>query len=314
MIQEALVLLAALAVLAKSSEWVIEHVMVIARFLRVSEFAIGSVLVAVATSLPEFVVAIVAGLGGEHALPVSVGNVLGANIADLLLVIGASALVGRVVIKKHETRSLLAVLALAALLPLALFLTWAGQIVGFLLLVCFLVYGAFIFKQKTESDLRDGAPVSFSQALTAALFFTVGIVLVVGSARFALDSAVSIAESFGLSKILLGATLVAIGTTLPELAVGLAAVKKRRSSLAIGNAVGSCIVNLTLVLGTGLFLAPVVLDAANYAVPLVFVFLSCALVGFFVLRRENIGRLQAVALLALYALFLLASFALGNFF
>ncbi len=308
MIQDFLALIAALAILAKSSDWVVEHAVVIARFFHVSEFAIGSVLVATATSLPEFTVAMVAGFRGGGDLLVSVGNVLGANISDLLLVVGASALAGRVLIKKSEVKSVSVTLVAAALLPLAIFFTGFGSIVGLFLLACFLAYAILVFKQKTEGDLRDGEPVSFSQALNAGLFFAVGIVLVVGSARFALDSAVSLAELAGLSNVVIGATIVSLGTTLPELSVGLAAVGKRRGSLAVGNAIGSCIVNLTLVLGAGLFLAPETIDASHFLIPLAFLLLACVLAGFFVLRREKFGKVQALVLLAFYALFLLASF------
>jgi cation:H+ antiporter len=230
----------------------------------------------------------------------------------LLWVLGVSALIGALVVKKHEERGLLIAIAAALVLPFALFFTGFGSILGLALLALFIVYAVFIFKEKTVCDLESSASVTRGEAVKAIAFFIIGTAFMLGGAKVALDNAVILAQEFGLSSVVIGATLISLGTTIPELSVNIAAMRKRKPSIAWGNAIGSCAVNLTLVLGTGLFLAPVALDASRYYLQLFAEVFAALIVGYFVFKRVRLKRVHGIALLALWIAFLAASVYFGR--
>lgn len=295
----ALVLLASLLVLAKASQLVIKHAIVLARFLRLSELAVGFLLVSIATSLPEFLVAIFAGLSGEPS--VSIGNVFGANTCNLLLVMGASALVGGVVVYKSELRRLTNSVFLVSLLPFLLFF-YKKQASGIVLLAFFVAFVYIVLKKGIVLE-KSAEEVLRKQAVYSAFVFAVGVTLVVYTARFAVDLAVSLALFAGVSEAFIGATVMAVGTTVPELSINLAAVRQRKSSLAFGNALGSCVTNLTLVLGTSITLSKVAPNPFAFVHLIGFMLVACFAV-WLLLFRKKFGKLEGIAMIALYAAFL----------
>lgn len=295
----ALVLLASLLVLAKASQLVIKHAIVLARFLRLSELAAGFLLVSVATSLPEFLIAVFAGLKNEPV--VSIGNVFGANIGNLLLIMGASALVGGVVVYKSELRRLTNLVFLVSLLPFLLFF-YKEQASGIVLLAFFAAFVYIVLKKGIALE-EFAEKVLRKQAIYSAFVFAIGVTLIVYSARFAVDSAVSLALFAGVSEAFIGATVMAIGTTIPELSVNLAAVRQKKSSLALGNALGSCVTNLTLVLGASITLSKIAPNPFAFIHLIAFMLVACFAV-WLLLFRKKLGKLEGIALIALYAAFL----------
>jgi cation:H+ antiporter len=296
------ILLLSLLVLYKSSEWVIKHAVVLARFFRISELAVGFLLISVATSLPELFVAVLAALTGQTGI--SVGNVLGANISDVSLVLGASAAVGVIRVKKKELVSLTGMLLAASLLPFIIFLHVIDSTVGVLLLAFFVAFAYFVLKKKVRLESTEEA-VHPRQAVESAFFFCFAIAVVVASAKFVVDSAVDFALLAGVSKAFVAGTIVSMGTTIPELTVSLVAMKRGHSQLALGNVIGSCITNLTLVLGVASLLTPLSANPRAFAILLAFLVFINAVLWRAMVRKRLLARSEGILLLGIHALFLI---------
>ncbi|MFQ5406528.1 MAG: sodium:calcium antiporter [Candidatus Micrarchaeia archaeon] len=304
LLQTVLFLVLALVVLSRSSQVVIDSSIVLARFFRVSELAIGFLLVSVATSLPELVVAVLSGLKGSSAL--SLGTVFGSNISNVTLVLGATALFGGISLSKASLGGIKKILVFTSVLPfLILLLGWTGVLLGVLLLLAFGVYVYFVLREQVSADFVKS--ITSRDAVKAAFWFGIAIVTVILSANFAVDQALMFSLELNISSAFVGATLIALGATLPELAVCVAAVRRDRGGIALGNVLGSLIVNLTLVLGVASILT--VLSASIYAFLnlLVFIVLSNASIWFFIKSGRNLARREGLALLAIYVTFLISA-------
>jgi len=309
---EALILLLSLIVLIKTSHWVINSAIKIAKFARLSELVIGFLFIAIATSLPELAVSISAVASGD--VGVSIGNLLGSNIADIALIVGIAAFFGPVVIKKKMLKDISTILFLTSLvLILLLAMTFASQFIGLILLSIFLAFVYFSVKKKHTVPVgRAEIPIKDYGTRARALIKTI-IVFVVGiggvflSSRLIVDSASNIALSLGIAEAVIGASAVAIGTSLPELAVDLSAIKAKRWGLALGDAMGSTLTNLTLVLGFVLTVSPFAVDISIFETLLLFVLLTNITLWFF-LTRGKLERFHGIVLLFLYQIFLLSLF------
>ena len=308
-------LLLSLAVLAKASEYAIVYASAIARLAGVSELAIGFLLVAVSTSLPELVVSVTSALSGTTQL--GIGNIFGANIADVTIVIAAAAITTGVTIPRKEHSQLTRILLAVSALSLIMIIGKLSELLGIVLLVVFCAYVYFVLKEpvkfasgeKTSSKSAHGAIKKMGASvweLAKSLFlFSASMAAILLSARFAVDTAVNFAASAGIGLAVVGSTLVSLGTTLPELSVSIAAAKARKGNLALGNAIGSCITNITLILGLAITINP---QAANLAPHLgliaysIFTYLALL---FFMDYRKKFGRLEGAILVAIYLVFLL---------
>ncbi|VVB68068.1 Sodium/calcium exchanger MaX1 [Candidatus Norongarragalina meridionalis] len=293
-------LLAALLVLARAAEYSIDKAVIVARYLRIGEMAVGFLLVSVATSLPEFVVSVTASANGETGI--SVGNVLGANISDMCMVVGAAALAGAMAIRRNAVLDLVKALFAVAVLSIVVVVFPLGRFAGLLLLLVFALY-AFLLLKKRAPERMDGGRVSGKEALKAGAIFAASIAVVVFASNFVINSAVSLAGALGVSQTLIAGTLISIGTTLPELAVSVAAARRRHVGLAMGNAVGSCITNLTLVLGAAAIITPISTAASSFFVLAIFSLIANAALWFMLLRGK-IGKKEGAVLIGIYLLFL----------
>lgn len=293
-------------ILAKASEFVIEHSIALARFLRVSELAIGFLLLAVATSLPELFISVTASLKGVGGI--SVGNVFGANIMDLTLVLGIALFFGSVKIDNRKITELLAALALTSILPLMLLSDALKPRAGFFLLFFFLAFAYLILKQRISLEKRVVERVSGKRAVSSAFLFAVGVAMVLFSAEFAVNAATQLAGSLGLSNAFIGATLISLGTTLPELAVCVAAVRKGLAGLALGNAIGSAVVNFTLVLGVAALINPLNIKINTFLDLVLFSLIVNGVVWLLLRFRKRWTRLEGMTLIILYALFVASMF------
>lgn len=299
LLEQFLILVIGLVVLAKSAEVVIDKGAALAKLLRVSELAVGFLLVSIATTIPELVVSLIAASEGHTGLVV--GNVLGSNITNLSLILGLAATFGVVTSKKFQVRPLLPGLSALVLIPLILTAVDLGRMAGLLLLAA---YGVFAYVALQKKITYEDGPVVSSQSVTrdAALMLLAGAALAIG-AKLTVNSSVFIAEGFGLSKVFIGATVVAIGTSLPELAVAFAALRNGHSGIALGNLVGASITNLTLTLGLATLINPI---SANLIVVFDLVVFSVIVSGvlWFFLENGRLGKNQGVALLGVFLLYL----------
>ena len=299
-----LVLLASLSVLAKLSQYIIESAIVLSKYFRIGEAAFGFLLISVSTSLPEFLIAVLSSSSGQGSL--SVGNVLGANIVNLTLVLGLGALVRPIIVKREDTLEISRILLIISIIPMVLIYTGnLDKFGGLLLLLAFFAYVYHISKRRLTVVAGDG--LSRRQASRSFLIFTASIMGVLVAASFVVNSALSISEMTGIARTFLGATIVALGTTIPELTVTLQAVRKGHYSLALGNAIGSPLTNLTLVLGTVGLLNPLVINMAIFLTIMLFALGVNLLSMYFMSTNRMITKSDGIMLLGVYVIFLMVT-------
>jgi len=302
LIETLLLLLFALVVLLKASDLVVENSVVLARFFKLSDLAIGFLLVSVATSIPELVVSVFAAVKGDVGL--AVGNVLGSNLANIGLVLGVSTFFGVLVVQRKETYSLARILLLVSVIPLALLLHIPSALTGFVLLAVFVAFAYYVLKKQMVLEPPEAVPGR--KAVFSALLFMLGVGVVLLSANYVVDFAAALAETAGISQSFIGATLVAVSTSLPELAVTISAVKKKRPSLAFGNVLGSCITNITLVLGAAALLNPLAANIFSFLNLVIFLLIENILLWYFLETQKKISLREGLVLLGVYILFLIA--------
>lgn len=297
--------------LIKGADWLIDGAVTIAQKFGVSSLVIGLTVVAFGTSAPELAVNIIASVKGNNGLVI--GNVVGSNIANVLLILGISALIRDLTVKtstvwREIPFSLVAALLLGYMVNDALITPTATDQVsradGLVLIVAF---GAFIFytfrlTKKGHDEERTTPKHGMGKA---GLMFLVGLTGLVLGGRWIVQGAVEMAQVVGMSESFIGFTIVAIGTSLPELATSVAAVRKGNSDLAIGNIIGSNIFNICWVLGLSAAISPVTFNAEdNYSV---LANISISLVLFsllFIGKRHQLQRWQGGLLLAGYVAYL----------
>ena len=249
------ILLVGFALLVKGADAFVDGSSGIARLLRVPSVVIGLTIVAMGTSLPEASVSITAGLAGSNGL--SLGNVIGSNLFNLLVVAGGCALILAFGIERQLiVRDFPVCVGASALLVVFLLDGVLQRWEGLILLACMVLYMIWTvyaaMKERTEEEA--GEKPSVAKCL---LFVVVGIVAIIWGGDLVVDSASAIAAALGLSETLIGLTIVAVGTSLPELATSIVAARKGESGLALGNAVGSCIFNILFILGASSALTPI---------------------------------------------------------
>jgi cation:H+ antiporter len=302
-------LILALIVLAKSSQYVVSSALDLARFFRLSELAVGFLLLAVATSLPEFAVGVIAGLANEPGI--SVGNVFGSNLADIGLILGFAILfAGKLVVDTRESHNLIRILFVTSAVPLLMLV--GGDVrflAGVVLLAMFAGFAYFVLKERVslKGAKQIVHPVSARHAVLQAFVFVAGLAVLMVSADFSVDLAVNLATLSGLSRQFVGATAVAIGTSIPELAVTIEAVRRRKAAVAWGNAMGSTIVNLTLVLGITLVLTRAAVNLFAFLTLVSFALLVNLALWYFLSESRRLGRREGVVLIAIYLLYLLVA-------
>ena len=307
MIADTITLLVSLLILAKCSHLVVDNVLKLAKFFRIGEMTVGFVLLSVSTSLPELAVAVVSTPAGQGSI--SIGNVIGSNIADILVVIGACAMIATIRIKKDETLELIRLLFITSMIPLILLLrNEFGWVEGLILLSIFAGYTYYLFKKEVNLGITE--EVSKKNALYAFLYFVVGIMGVLVSSRFTVDSAVRIADTFSLSKSFIGATIIALGTSVPELAIDTAAVRKGNIKLALGDAIGSCMTNLTLVLGVTGLLSQSTFNITVVSSLIIFLLITNLLFWYFLETKRKLNRKEGMVFLLFYMIFLITEFGL----
>ncbi len=302
---------AGLAGLALGGDLVVRGGAAAARRLGISPLIVGVVLMGFGTSLPELVTSVQSVLA--NAPGIAIGNVVGSNIANLLLIAGAAAAIGGVacepaLIRRDAPALALSTVALAALLAFDLLTPLAGVALAAGLL--FYLWGAV-----TGAATGDAEPPPMPGALgpslpTALLLFLLGLLALLVGAYWLVDGATALARAAGLSEALIGVTIVAVGTSLPELAATLAAASRGRTDLAIGNVFGSNVFNSLAIIAAATWTAPfgaepLTAPAPTLAVDVWAMLGATALVIGFALSRQRISQGEGLILLGLYALFLL---------
>ena len=289
--------------LGLGGSWLVEGASRLALRLRISPMVIGLTVVGFGTSMPEFAVSLMASLRGSGGL--SLGNAVGSNIMNLLLVLGVAAVL--VPIHVVGSRRLLYRDLLFGLIPAIVLIAfayngWISRPTALLLVTIFLVFMVTAITQarsgSAETVVVTGSPVR-QIALTV-----VGIGVLVGGSEMLVIGGVELATRFGISEALIGLTVVAFGTSLPELATSVAAVLKGQCEIGVGNVLGSNVFNLGLVVGTAFSVRPaaVPVNVILWDIPILIA--ATLVVGFVVLRDGRINRAEAASMLALFVAYL----------
>lgn len=302
MILDFLRIAAGLAVLVLAGDMLVRGAVNLALRLGIPALVVGLTIVAFGTSAPELLVSVQAVLAGAPAL--ALGNVVGSNIANILLILGLSALVWPMAGVAGLRRDLVVMLAAAlALVPLFA-LGELGRLAGAALVLGLVVYLVQAFRTAADAEAPDVTPMSVPRALLIA---GLGLVALVVGARFLVDGAVNIARAAGLSEAFIGLSIVAVGTSLPELATSLVAAVRRQSALALGNVIGSNIFNVLGILGLTALIAPIPVEARFLSFDVPVMLAVSALLAVVLWRGGALGRWAGAALLAAYAAYLWAA-------
>jgi len=303
---DALFVMLGLAGLFVGGEFLVRGSVAVARSFGISPLLIGLTVVGFGTSMPELLVSVDAALRG---LPdIALGNVVGSNIANILLIIGASALLWPITLAGSFPKRDLATMLMAALLLLPLFALGAvGRSAGMVLVGGLVVYLVLAFQgargeQEVEPDATLAMPLWVAGGLVV-----VGLLALLVGARLLIDGAVAIARDFGLSEAFIGLTIVAVGTSLPELATSLVAALRRQSDIAIGNVVGSNIFNILGILGVTAIITPIPVAARFLAFDLPVMLVASLLLAGLLLFRWSLGRPVGLLMLVAYAAYVWAA-------
>ena len=318
MLAQALLLIAGLALLFYGGNWLVRGASNLAHSFGVSVLIIALTFVALGTSMPELLVSVQAALSDKSDL--AIGNVIGSNIANIGLILGATGLVTPLAVKAILLRREIPIMILVTLGTVAL--TLDGEISrtdGVVLLLAFVGFNLlFYYLARREADTRerilsdmDDPQSTEPQRGREALYLAAGIIALVLGARMMVESAIVLARAMGISELIIAVTLVAFGTSLPELAASISAAWHKETDLAIGNVVGSNIANLLLILGVTACLQPIPVALAEVQFEFIVMIAFAVLMIPFMLQ-QRLGRKRAALFLLAYCAFIVYSFASGQ--
>ncbi len=316
-----ILLLIGFFLLVKGADYFVDGSSDIAKKLRIPSLIIGLTIVAFGTSAPEAAVSITASIDGQNGI--AIGNVIGSNIFNLLMVIGASGIIKPLLVEKSILSrdfpfllltSIILVILCADMLIFNSSINTISRIDSIILLLLFVVFLYYLIssaiKDRKESFCEPETSVDIDMVpvraieknntlIKSVLISIVGIFTVILGGNLVVDSASSIASSFGVSDQLIGLTIVSIGTSLPEFVTSVIAATKGESDLALGNVIGSNIFNILFIIGISGLISPMNVDP-KLLVDGAIMILSTLLVYFYAYRKNNISKLESWSLSAFY--------------
>ena len=296
---EIIVIIIGFIFLIKGADFLISGAEAIARKLKVSDFIIGLLLVAVGTSFPEMIVSIEAASKGHDSL--LVGNILGSCIYNLLLILGILLIIKPIKLEHKPSGNLL--ILLMSMLLVAIIGNINNQISrieGILLILVFIIFLLSIFSDYKDNNKRE---IKYSTAKSMFLVI-LGIVLLKYGGNFVVDNSIKLARRFNISETIIGTTIIAIGTSLPELVTSIIAIKKESTSIAIGNIIGSNIFNILLVLGTTSIMYPIEFSN-DYNIYLILLITATLIIYLYYMlsNKKEAGHKEGLILIATFILY-----------
>ena len=287
--------------LMKGADWFVEGASRIADKFGISQLVIGLTIVAMGTSLPEAAVSIASALKGSAGI--TIGNVVGSNILNILVILGMTSVIRRIAVQKstirYEIPFTIVVTVLLAVMGLAD--NKVSRPEGGILWAFMILYMLYLLKmaksgenqEKTRADKKGGLPKMI-------LMVAAGAAMIVFGSDVTVDAATELAIIFGMDDRVIGLTIVAFGTSLPELVTSVTAALKGKADIAVGNIVGSNIFNILFVVGTSALITPVEYKA-DFLVDSIAAIAAAALLLVCVVRKKSLGRLGGTVMLAGYA-------------
>lgn len=278
----------------------------IARRMAIPPLLIGLTVVGFGTSTPELLVSVDAALRGVP--DIAIGNIVGSNIANMLLIVGLTSLVWPIVVSGATLRRDTAVMVAAALALVPIFaMGEMGRVAGGVLVTALIGYLIWAYLQPGDAVAEDIDAPAPASARISALWVVGGLVVLMFGARFLVDGSVSIARGFGVSEAFIGLTIVAVGTSLPELATSVIAAFRRQSEIAIGNIVGSNIFNVLGILGITALIKPIPVADRFLTFDLPIMIAVSLVLTALLLTRPVIGRGVGLTALVGYAVYVWAA-------
>jgi len=298
------VLIAGFFMLYFGAEMLIRGGVNIALNFHVKKLVIGLTLFAFGTSSPEFVVSFLAGLRGSY--DVCVGNVVGSNISNIFLVMGIAALIRPIKIHPQVLKiDMPALLGITALFVLFCFTGVITRYMGAVLFVFLAGYVVFQLKNRRETDVLSIPPKPGNVKIVKNFIIVLlGLTVLTAGGHFTVNSAVKIAEALGISKLLIGLTIVAIGTSLPELFASTIASAKKEGDISAGNVIGSCIFNIAFVIGIVSMFFPFSVPKEIVSFDNYYFIFGLILVSLSVYTKKRIGRKTGILLILLYVFYI----------
>lgn len=310
--------------LIKGAEVLVDGAENIATILKIPKIIIGLTLVSIGTSLPELIISVQSATKG--LADISIGNVIGSCICNLLLVLGATTIVRPIFVEKDTRKSDLPI-SLISIFLIAVFGNFSNKITRYEGILLLMFLGIFIFQlfirmnetnQKDNSEIKNISDTNNQinltkkqnnkkQILKDILFIVSGIILLKYGGDFVVDNSSNVAKIFGLSDRLIGLTIISIGTSLPELITGVIAAINGDEEIAVGNVIGSNILNLLLVLGVTAIINPISYTE-DFNINIIILFVSSFIIWTIsVLKKEHkLGRNEGIAMLLSYILYLIS--------
>ncbi|EMR04632.1 calcium/sodium antiporter [Cesiribacter andamanensis] len=309
-----LLLILGFALLLKGADWLVSGASALAKRYRISELAIGLTIVAFGTSAPELVVSVIGALDGHNE--VVLGNVIGSNNFNLFIILGFAGLlqplwVQNSTVWKEIPYSLLAAVLLWVLANDALL--WGSpsaisRLDSLLLLLLFVLFLYYVYRSlrqdKQPSGVAQAEALPLQSNTKSILFIVLGLAGLVIGGRLVIDQALAIAHYLEVDERIIGLTVVAAGTSLPELATSVVAALRKRADIAVGNIIGSNVFNIFFVLGASALISPVSFDASfNLELVVLMAGTVFVFVAMFTGGRQRLDRWEAFFLLAIYLLY-----------
>ena len=309
MLLEIVLLVVGFVILIKGADYLVGGASSIAKKFNISNIAIGLTVVSLGTSAPELLVNLMSATKGYN--DAAFGNVLGSNNFNLLLILGASGVIFPLVVQR-KTVMYEVPLSIGAIILLFILvndqLIWGrtynllSRLDAFILLLFFGIFMWYVVRtMRATSDYGDGEPIQIYRTPFSIGLIALGMAMLLGGGKLAVENAVTIAQEYGISERLIGLTILAVGTSLPELATSAVAAFKKNTDIAIGNVIGSNIFNICLILGTTGLVHPMEFNPElNFDIYVVLGASITLLIFMFTLGQRKLDRWEAIILLVGY--------------
>ena len=306
-----LFLVIGMALLIKGADFFVDGASRVAKAFHIPSLIIGLTLVSIGTSLPELSVSVNAAVGGSA--DISYGNVIGSNIFNVFVVIGASAIFTPMIIdksmKKYDIPILLGIYGLFTIFSFVITPNVLDRVESIIFCILFVSYLVFLVlrtkkenagKEEAEEVVEEEKP---RKMWVNIVFIILGLVAIVAGGEFVVTTAETLALMAGMHKLLVGLTIVAVGTSLPELVTSMVAAKKGENDIAVGNAVGSSIFNILLILGVASTIAPIGFETSTI-IDVVAMIVSAGMIMLFAFKGSKVNRWQGLLMILVYAVYL----------
>ena len=301
-------LLLSIVVIVKGSDMLVDGCVNLAKFLRVPTLVIGLTVVAIATGVPEIAISITSSIKGSNGL--LLGNLLGSNMFNILFILGLIALIKPLLVKREIIikNYLFALLSCFVLFVISYDVYFGDEAYNVItrsegiLLLCF----AGIFLYSTILGVMDENRLKIEKGkFTAkdAVWILIGILMVAISAEVIVNTSINISKWFGISENLIGLTVIAVGTNLPELVTSVVAVRKGEIDMAIGNLVGTNIYNIFLILGIAATINPIAISPSSF-MDIIILAITSIIVYIFIQHKKDISKMEGILMIGLYIVYI----------